>query len=74
MSKPRLDPIQEKEKAAAIELLVQAFEANPLLAYLLPPGQPRGFRHEKMAAFFEFACMVRFELDWPLLGCWEDHE
>ncbi len=58
--------IPPKRLDEAVEVLVHAFENYPLMHYIL--ADQGAAYHDSLHEFFHFSCMVRLELDWPLLG------
>ena len=50
----------------AVEVLAQAFEDDPAMHYLLGPSFVSYL--ESRDALLRFSCLVRLELDWPLIG------
>ena len=50
----------------AVEVLVQAFEDDPAIHYLLEPSLVSYLKSRD--ALLRFSCLVRLELEWPLIG------
>jgi len=58
----------------AVEVLALAFEHDPAIQYLFSSvNQPGAFRYQ-LRELYHYVCMVRFELQLPLLGCVVDNQ
>ncbi len=58
--------IPRKRLDEAVGVLVAAFEDDPLMRYLFDGAQAPYL--DCLTALHRFACLVRLELDWPLIG------
>lgn len=58
-----LTPAQLDE---ATEVLVRAFRPTPLMRYLF--GDHGARYDDALRGLFRFSCLVRYELDWALVG------
>ncbi|MBW1911604.1 MAG: GNAT family N-acetyltransferase [Deltaproteobacteria bacterium] len=54
--------------SAAISILADAFNNDPMMNYLFAPSISSYSR--SLHEMFRFSCEVRLLLGWPLLGCW----
>lgn len=61
--------LQSEHIDEASEVLGRAFERDPLMETLFPLDEG-----ESRKALMRFACQVRIELSWPLLGYWNDEK
>lgn len=66
----RVEYLERDSIEEAIEVLSQALEADPLFRFIFKTSM-MDYR-QSLAELFRFSCEVRFDLDWPLLGCIEN--
>jgi hypothetical protein len=65
----RITALSRTTADRAVEILALAFAQDPLVRFLLSAVREPAAFNRQIRAFFRFSCGVRFELDWPLLGC-----